>query len=352
MAQNESQKVRLKVSPEVAKIVKPGTPRDSQLAAAQGTLSFKGKDLLTVLFFLCHSRDALIKSDALKTLRKIPQPNLVETLKDKTLHPQLIELVAKARLADFDTISSILSHPATELSTVLFLARNAGPKVLDSLVDDHNFSAVQIQIKEAVFSNPQAGVELKSRLSQLSNPPLNGQRAISSQDEVEEESPENQDDEGRSQEEIEQFIDAAGRDGLSKYQIALELKVAEKIKLGFTGDKEWRSLMIKQPNKLIQGAVLKNPRITDGEVLMVANNKSSSEDLVRAILINKDWMKNYDIKKALATHPKTPLAKAIRLVPTLTTKDIKQLAKSRQVSTIVSTAARKEFELRKKKMGG
>ena len=351
MAQNESHKVRLKVSPEVARIVKPGTPRDSQLAAAQGTLSFKGKDLLTVLFFLCHSRDPLIKSNAIKTLRKIPQHNLVEILKDKSLHPQLIELVAKASLADFNTISSILSHPSTELRTVLFLAKNAGPKVLESLVNNQNFSAVQIQITEAIFSNPQAGVELKNRLSQLSNLPLNGQDSISSQEIAGEEST-NQEDEGRSQEEIEQFIDAADRDGLSKYQIALELKVAEKIKLGLTGDKEWRSLMIKQPNKLIQGAVLKNPRITDGEVLMVANNKSSSEDLVRAILINKDWMKHYDIKKALATHPKTPLAKAIRLVPSLTTKDIKQLAKSRQVSTIISTAARKELELRKKKMGG
>ena len=352
MAQNESHKVRLKVSPEVAKIVKPGTPRDSQLAAAQGTLPFKGKDLLTVLFFLCHSRDALIRSNALKTLRKIPQYNLVQILEDKSLHPQLIDLVAKARLADFDTISSILSHPAIEPSTVLFLARNAGPKVMESLVNVQGFSAVQIQIKEAIFSNPQADADLKNRLFQMSDPLLNGQGSISSQDEVGEESPEEHDDEGRSQQEIEQFIDAADRDGLSKYQIALELKVAEKIKLGLTGDKEWRSLMIKQPNKLIQGAVLKNPRITDGEVLMVANNKSSSEDLVRAILINKDWMKNYDIKKALATHPKTPLAKAIRLVPSLSTKDIKLLAKSRQVSTIITTAARKELELRKKKMGG
>jgi len=36
----------------------------------------------------------------------------------------------------------------------------------------------------------------------------------------------------------------------------------------------------------------------------------------------------------------------------LTMKDIKELAKSRQVSTLVSTAARKELELRIKKTGG
>jgi hypothetical protein len=160
------------------------------------------------------------------------------------------------------------------------------------------------------------------------------------------------DEEGRSQVELEALMEEADQEGLSKYQIALELKVAEKIKMGLTGDKEWRTLMIKQSNKLIQAAVLKNPRITDGEVIMIAKNKTSSEELIRMILLNKEWMKLYEIKKALITHPKTPPPKAMRLVPMLTMKDIKELAKSRQVSTLVSTAARKELELRIKKTGG
>jgi hypothetical protein len=160
------------------------------------------------------------------------------------------------------------------------------------------------------------------------------------------------DDEGRSETELESLMEEAEEEGLSKYQIALELKVSEKIKMGLTGDKEWRALMIKEANKLIQGAVLKNPRITDGEVLMVAKNKTSSDDLIRMILLNKDWVKSYEIKKALVVHPKTPPPKALRFVSYLTTKDIKDLSKSRQVSTIVSTAARKELEKRLKKMGG
>ncbi len=61
MAQAESTTVRLKVSPEIARIVKPGAPRDVQLAAARGALPLAGKDLLTVLFFLCNSRDVEIK---------------------------------------------------------------------------------------------------------------------------------------------------------------------------------------------------------------------------------------------------------------------------------------------------
>jgi hypothetical protein len=139
---------------------------------------------------------------------------------------------------------------------------------------------------------------------------------------------------------------------MSKYQIAMDLTVSEKIKMGLTGDKEWRSIMMKQSNKLIQGAVMKNPRISDGEVLMVAKAKTSSDDLIRIILLNKDWVKNYEIKKALLAHPKTPPPKALRFISFLTMKDLKDLAKSKQLTNIMSNAIRKELALRIKKSGG
>jgi hypothetical protein len=110
--------------------------------------------------------------------------------------------------------------------------------------------------------------------------------------------------------------------------------------------------MMNESNRLIQSAVMKNPKIGDGEVLMIAKNKTSSDDLIRIILLNKDWVKNYEIKKALITHPKTPPPKALRFISYLTMKDLKELAKSRQVSNVVVTAARKELENRMRKIGG
>jgi cytochrome c oxidase cbb3-type subunit 3 len=46
------------------------------------------------------------------------------------------------------------------------------------------------------------------------------------------------------------------------------------VKAALTGDKEWRKLLIRESNKLVCAAVLKNPRVSDGEVLAVVNNKS------------------------------------------------------------------------------
>ena len=70
---------------------------------------------------------------------------------------------------------------------------------------------------------------------------------------------------------------------------------------------------------------MKNPRITDGEVLTVAKNKSSSEELIRLITLNREWVKHYEIKKALVMHPRTPLPKALRYMGILSDKDLKNL---------------------------
>ena len=352
MTQAESTNVRLKVSPEVARVVKPGAPRDAQLAAARGALPLSGKDLLTVLFFFCRSSDAELKKVAVYTLRGLPGSILSAVLKDLTLPSQLLELLVRVRIADAELMGSVVAHPSVASRTLLYLANKAGKDVLERLSENQNMLRDHPEIVEAILANPNADRELKVRLgwhepeSAPDTGPGENQDVPDDADDV------NENEEGRSQQELEALMAEADQEGLSKYQISLGLKVAEKIKMGLTGDKEWRALMIKQSNKLIQAAVLKNPRITDGEVLTIANNRSSSEDLIRMILLNKDWMKNYDIKKAMITHPKTPAPKAMRLVSMLTLKDIKTLAKSRQVSTLVSTAARKELELRIKKTGG
>ncbi|MGK2945935.1 MAG: hypothetical protein ACSLFC_14505 [Desulfuromonadales bacterium] len=353
MEQVQSTIVRLKVSPESARIVAPGAPRDLQLAAARGTLPLAGKDLLTVLFFLCRSSDVEIRKSAVKNLREAPAATLIEILKDDLLHPQLIDLLVRARMKDDELMRVVVMHPATTLNTLLYLAGKAPSDVLERLADHQELLSQHPQLIEIIIANPSAEKDLKFKLGWRE--PDQVDQEYSSRELHQEggaEADADADGESPGQTEIESLMEEAERSGLSKYQIALDLKVAEKIKMGLTGDKEWRTIMMKESNKLIQGAVMKNPRISDGEVLMVAKNKTSSDDLIRMILLNKDWVKNYEIKKALIVHPKTPPPKALRFISYLTMKDIKELAKSRQVSNIVATAARKELEHRIKKTGG
>ncbi|TLM65739.1 MAG: hypothetical protein FDZ69_08620 [Deltaproteobacteria bacterium] len=351
MPQPDVGSVRLKVSPQVARIVAPGAPRDVQLAAARGALPLSGADLLTALCFLCTSADAELKGEAVRTLRTLPATILLPVLDDPALHPRLIELLARVRISDVVLMERVIRHPAVSEGTLLHLAARAEQPVLERLAD--NQTRLTEAIVAAILANPHAERLLKFRLGWREEPePADDEEA--GETEVFPEAVDgNPDDiEEVSDEELEARLKEAEQKGMSKHQLALEMRVAEKIKMAMTGDKEWRNILVKDPNKLVHGAVLKNGRITEAEVAVVARNKTSSDELIRIILLNRDWLKNSDIRKSLVTHPKTPLPKAIRFIGSLTVDELKKLAKSRSVSTAIVTTARKELENRLKRSGG
>jgi hypothetical protein len=351
MSQPSSTTVRLKVSPQVAKIIAPGAPRDAKLSAARGALPLSGKDLLTCLLSCCNSPDAEIKQAAVKTLKTLPESILQPVLNDAELHPQLIELVVRGRMADDDLMGAVIVHPNVQKGTLLYLAQKGSLSVLERLAGNHSCLEAFPEIVEAIIVNPNADRALKFRLGWQDPDAVETEESgeTSSEDDSTEEA--DLDDEELSDEDIEALLEEAEEGDRSKVQIAMDLKVSEKIKIGITGDKEWRAILIKDSNKLVQGAVMKNPRITEGEVLFVAKSVTASDELIRLILLNKDWMKLYEMKKAMIYHPKTPPPQAMRMVQYMNIKDLKDLARSRNVSTLVKMTAFKDLERRLKRGG-
>ena len=125
----------------------------------------------------------------------------------------------------------------------------------------------------------------------------------------------------------------------SRYQEIQDLPVPEKVKLAMSGDKEARSILIKDSNKQIQQAVLDSPRITEQEIVAITNSRNVGEEILRKIATNRDWMKNYQVRLAMANNPKTPLTIGLRLIGTLMISDLKRLSKSKGVSSVLTAAA-------------
>lgn len=120
-----------------------------------------------------------------------------------------------------------------------------------------------------------------------------------------------------------------------------KMKITEKIRLAMVGDKETRGILIRDPNRLVQFAIIGNPRITEGEIAGIVCSRSVEEDVLRRIANNREWLKYYPIRLGLSTNPKTPIPISSRLLATLTQKDLKLIAKSKSVSTAVAHAARR-----------
>jgi len=119
------------------------------------------------------------------------------------------------------------------------------------------------------------------------------------------------------------------------------MKVAEKIRLAMTGDRESRNLLIRDPNRMVQFAIISNPRITEPEIISIAHSKSVDDEVLKKISENREWIRLYPIRLALAKNPKTPVPIATKLVHTLTAQDLNILAKTKTVSAVVSQMARK-----------
>ncbi len=132
----------------------------------------------------------------------------------------------------------------------------------------------------------------------------------------------------------------------------MAMGVAAKVKLALRGNKDARAILVRDPARQIRRFVLLNPRITDGEVISVARNRSADEELLRLIAGKRDWVRNYQVKLALVTNPKTPLPLALRQLQTLSERDLRQIAKSRNVSaTIVGQARRMVHNLEQARGG-
>jgi len=127
----------------------------------------------------------------------------------------------------------------------------------------------------------------------------------------------------------------------SLFQMLQRMKITEKLRFTLRCDKEGRALLIRDPNRAIQLAIISNPRITDAEVTILAWSKSSDEEVLRRIADNREWIKYYPIRLGLARNPKTPVSISTRLLPTLMPEDLSQVAKSKEVPVAVAHAARR-----------
>jgi len=117
--------------------------------------------------------------------------------------------------------------------------------------------------------------------------------------------------------------------------------VHERIKLAMRGNKDARTILMRDPIRLVRRCVLQNPRISDGEVIAVARNRSADEELLRMINEKREWVRNYQVRHALSTNPKTPLPVALRHVSTLSERDMRFVAKSKNVPQAVAVQARR-----------
>ena len=122
------------------------------------------------------------------------------------------------------------------------------------------------------------------------------------------------------------------------------LDVKGRIQLALKGNKEERSLLIRDGTKVVALAVLEAPKLSDGEVEKFASQKNVLEAVLRQIPLKRRFMKNYIVVRNLVANPRTPLDLGLGLMKNLLVADLKNLSANKEVSETIRKLALKMFK--------
>jgi hypothetical protein len=130
---------------------------------------------------------------------------------------------------------------------------------------------------------------------------------------------------------------------LTLLQRLARMSVSERVKTAFTGGREERAVLIRDPAKIVQNAVLSSPKLTDPEVEAFAAAKNVHDNVLREINRNRRFIKNYAVQRNLVVNPKTPVEISLTLIRNLMVYDLKALQRSRNVSETIRSVAQKLY---------
>jgi hypothetical protein len=316
--------------------------------AARGALPLEPIELATVLFVLANDPDAQVKSTARESLEGLPEA-LLRTVLSGPAHPALLSFMAQVHKESEPFSELIALNSNTDDMTVAFLATLPHGRVVDIISQNQERMMRTDEIVDALGANPLTGRAVIERI--LSFLGLEERETTDDRDDgIDEQEAEAAVLEllGEDMGEIAKLLAREGEEEIedeelegSLYAAVQKMSVMQKIKLARLGGKEARSMLVKDRNRIVSSSVLGSPKLTETEVVGFAQNRSTSDELLRIIANNREWTKNYQIKLALTSNPKTPAPQAVKFLNYLQDRDLRMLMKSKDVSSNISAHARR-----------
>ena len=88
------------------------------------------------------------------------------------------------------------------------------------------------------------------------------------------------------------------------------------------------SLFVHDPSPKVILSLLENRNLTDEHVLIIANRKNLTPEVLNTVIKDPRWSESYTVRLALAKNPKTPLYAALSIARFLHLFDITDLARN------------------------
>ncbi|MFK7991796.1 MAG: hypothetical protein AB8I08_37610 [Sandaracinaceae bacterium] len=344
----------------------PDAPTAAKRMAARGLVPVKGDDLVTLLVQLGSDTDAEVAEAASNTLQGMPE-GVVLAACGASLHHAILEGLAhhvKDRPALLSELAANRDLPDEALVRV---ARFCDERTAERIALDQQRVLAFPEIIEALYKNRNTRMSTADRLVELAarnGVELSGVATFAAHVEAIQGQliPDEPLDEPLPSDTIfnetlevdseEVAVDVDKVDGSEEVRekarplatrIA-DMSTSEKIRLTLVGNAAARSLLVRDPQKLVYMAAIKSPSMTDAEAARIAASKQISEDVLRQIGQRRDWLGNYEVKRNLVINPKTPVGISMKFLSHLRANDLRSVARSKNIPTALRTAAKQRVE--------
>jgi regulator of extracellular matrix RemA (YlzA/DUF370 family) len=375
-------------NPVVRAIINGTAPAQARLAAASGLLPLPQADLLEVLVALQQSEESEIVEAAKETLDAQDYEDLLAAAKSEETSPPVLEYLATLKKATRQIHEAIVLNTKTSDQAIASLAISTAdgslleliamnqqrlvrsPEIIDAILGNSDRSGeaerrareTKREFFEKERGAQQIAQELRSRgktaaaeffesaeLSEgltaddawliaqhieVSDADLDTSWLPSERyEELTAETPEEHAANFKRIIEHERIeIGEVPPERVALIRRIMFMNARDRVKLAMKGDREARSILIRDSNRVVATAVIKNPRVTDQEVENIAAMRTVADEVLRLISLNRAWARSYPVIHNLVRNPRTPIATVISTLPRIRTKDLQHLAQNRNVS--------------------
>jgi hypothetical protein len=369
------------------------------LAAASGLLPLPQSDLLEALVFLRQSTDQEIATAALETLEAENDDDLVVIAKIETTSPRVLGYFTSRANATRELYEAAIQNRSTpDEALANFAASTSDSSLLELIALNQERLVRSPRLIESVLANPARSSEAERRAHETKKEFFEKERGAQqiaselrargnvaaaeffetadlSTDDGGELSLEDAwliaehievtdadiDDSWLPAERYEELLGETPEERAATVQRIVEneriesgsisservsmirrlmlMNTRDRMKLAMKGDREARTILVRDSNRVVSTGVINNPKITEQEVENIAAMRTVSDEILRLISMNRVWARSYPIIHNLSRNPRTPIPTVINILPRIRTKDLKNLSQNRNVSETVRRQA-------------
>jgi hypothetical protein len=331
-------------------------PRDVVATIARGFLPLEQDDLIGVLLYLIVSDDEEIAGYARIALADIP----VRAMTDYATNEQ-IDVEHLLRLLEVSNdnvvVEALIRNRAVTDTAIADLARRADTRMQEVIVINQARILRAPEILEALLENPALSADARRRALETKEEFFEKKARLDHDSDADE--PETIDvpldaiadllEEAANVEDgpptLVQLTEGEQNDHkkLVFWRRLQFMTVAEKVMAAYRGDRMARMLLVRDRNKLICSAAMRNPRMSEQEAESIASMRNVDPEVLRLLGNRRDWISKYNVMLTLCKNPKSPLGVVLPLINRLTLRDLKGLKDDRGVQQVVREVAKKAY---------